>query len=898
MSISSQKAPTTVTSAVVSRGFDSKHPEIIAPTPLSVALIGPEEHSRTVVAKALADTRRAVIREFNSYPPEADHLRRLLTSFDVVVLELDSDPEVVLELVEGMGAGDAAALIVYSEKNDPKLAIRLMRAGAREVLLLPLERGAVAEALVRITATPHEKARDIQKTQGDKTTGGLHVFVGSKGGSGVTTVACNVAIALAQRPEHRILLIDLALPIGDSALCLGISAGYSTEDALRSIDRLDASFLQNMLVKHRSGVFVLAAPTKVPDIEISKGAIDKLIAIARQEFDYVIVDVGSRIDVAAKVLFEDASTIYLVTQTGISELRNSNRLISQFFAEGNQNLEIVINRFESRFQEPANEDVIAKALGRPVRWKIPDDQDAARALQYGDTGLPETRTSRLSLEMASSINGLPIPQEKKWEIEPQSPGKDAAQAGSGIYESTGTPTLSSEDAHSTPTITWPAPDPITYGNRLTFAQLNATASAQGTLVYTPGPGYVLPVGTHSLWVTFTPEDSAGHPPQQASVTIAVSKATPAVSWPTPHKIVYGTVLDDAQLNAAVPVPGRFDYTPAAGEILPPGIHTLSVTFTPADTANYAAAQATVSLSVAKAKSAVHWPTPAPILYGSQLTNAQLCARASVPGSFEYKPDLGAVLAAGEHELSLVFTPADTLGYSISQTAVSLKVTKAVPAITWRAPDPIAHDVTLSATQLNAGATVPGSFAFSPAAGEKLAPGVHEISAIFTPADTLNYTTASAVVSLTVTEKVPAVITWPAPSAISYGAALSAVQLSATASVPGTFAYTPSAGHVLAPGRYTLSVTFIPSEPEKYAKAQAAVELEVEGSPYPASSPHPAAEAPASRAFTAANFAPAESIPAERPGEIAAAAPKPRETRTYKGAVYEKGEDGQWHLQKN
>ena len=118
-----------------------------------------------------------------------------------------------------------------------------------------------------------------------------------------------------------------------------------------------------------------------------KDAIDKLIAIARQEFDYVIVDVGSRIDVAAKVLFEDASTIYLVTQTGISELRNSNRLISQFFAEGSENLEIVINRFESRFLETANEDVITKALGRPVRWKIPDDQDAARALQHGDGGL-------------------------------------------------------------------------------------------------------------------------------------------------------------------------------------------------------------------------------------------------------------------------------------------------------------------------------------------------------------------------------------------------------------------------------------------------------------------------------------------------------------------------------
>ena len=898
MNISSQKAPHTVGSTAASRGFDWKQAEAAAPAPLSVALIGPDEQTRTLVAKALADTRRAVIREFNSYPPEPEHLRRLLMSFDVVVLDLDSDPDLVLELVEETGANEPAAIMVFSEKNDPKLAIRLMRAGTREVLQLPFERGVVAQALARVTAAPGERARETEKSRGQKAPGGLHVFLGSKGGSGVTTVACNVAIALAQRPEHRILLIDLALPIGDCALCLGISAGYSTEDALRNSDRLDASLLHNLLVKHRSGVFVLAAPTKVPDIEISEGAINKLIAVARQEFDYVIVDVGSRIDVAAKVLFEDASTIYLVTQTGISDLRNSNRLISQFFAGGSENLEIVINRFESRFLEPANEDVITKALGRPVRWMIPDDQDAARALQHGDVGLAETRTSRISLEMASSINGLPIPQERNRDIDPRGPSMDAARAGSGVYEPASTLSPPSADGRSAPTITWPTPDPIGYGNRLTFAQLNATASAEGTLVYTPGPGYVLPVGMHSLWVTFTPADSNGHAPQQASVTIVVTKGTPAISWPTPVKIVYGTALGEAHLNASAPVPGKFEYSPAAGEMLPPGMHTLSVTFTPADTANYATAQATVSLSVAKAKSAIHWLAPAPIMYGTQLSNAQLCARASASGSFEYKPDLGAVLAAGEHELTVVFTPADTLGYSISQSAVSLRVTKATPAVRWPTPYPIAHDVALSATQLNAIAPVPGSFAYTPAAGEKLAPGVHELSAIFTPADTLNYATVSLTVSLTVTEKLPALITWPNPSAISYGTALSAVQLNATASVPGTFVYTPSAGHVLAPGRYTLSASFIPSEAEKYGKAQATVELEVEGSPYATSLQNQPAEAPASRAITATDFAPAESIQADGSHEHTAADTRPRETRTYKGAVYEKGEDGQWHLQKN
>ncbi len=871
------------------------HAAPIAVKPLSVALIGPDEDKRTVVAKALVDSRRAIVREFNSYPPEVNHLQRLLTTFDVVILDLDSDPDVALELLEGTSASDAATIMVYSEKNDPKLAIRLMRAGAREYLLLPFERGAVAEALIRAAAIRE------QVVSGEKSLGGLRVFAGSKGGSGVTTVACNVAIALAQNSDQKILLIDLALPIGDVALCLGISAGYSTEDALRNIDRLDTSFLQNLLVRHRSGVFVLAAPTKVPDVDVSKEAIDKLIAIARREFDHVIVDVGSRIDVAAKALFQDASTIYLVTQTGISDLRNSNRLISQFFAEGSQNLEIVINRFESRFLEPANEDVIAKALGRPVRWKFPDDQDAARALQYGDSGFPETRISRISLEMASSITGRPIPQEKKWDfdlsdldthIAPQDSGNNEAQS------NTFSNTISeSAEARTAPTITWLAPEPITYGHKLTFAQLNATASADGTLVYTPGPGYVLPVGTHTLWVTFTPADSNVCAPLQTGVSIVVAKATLAISWPTPARTVYGNALDDVQLNASASIPGKFDYSPARGEMLPPGMHTLSVTFTPADTANYNPSHATVSLSVAKAKSEIQWPAPAPITYGTQLSGAQLCAASSVKGTFEYNPGLGAVLAAGEHKLSVAFTPADTLGYSTSRAAVSVTVAKAVPAIKWRAPDPIPYGVALSAIQLNAVAPVPGSFAFTPAAGERLAPGVHELSATFTPTDKLNYSMVSAVVSLTVTEKSPIIVTWPTPSAISYGIALSDIQLNATASVPGTFVYTPSAGHVLAPGKYTLSASFTPADTAKHAMAQATVELEVEGLLYGAPLPAAADESPSEWAFTATPSAPADPTPAAETAECAATETKPRETRTYKGAVYEKGEDGQWHLQK-
>ena len=237
--------------------------------------------------KALADTRRANVREFDSYPPEVDYMKRLAASFDVIVLDADSDPNAALGLMEKVNAGEMAKFIVYSERSDPKLAVRALRAGAREFVQFPLAQGVIDEVLARIAATLQQRAVPPEKTLGK-----LLIFVGSKGGSGVTTVACNVAIALAQNSDQRVLLIDLALPIGDAALCLGIAADYSTQDALRNIDRLDARYLENLLVKHQSGVYVLAAPTKVPEGEVSKVAVDRLIAVARHEFDHVIVDVG------------------------------------------------------------------------------------------------------------------------------------------------------------------------------------------------------------------------------------------------------------------------------------------------------------------------------------------------------------------------------------------------------------------------------------------------------------------------------------------------------------------------------------------------------------------------------------------------------------------------------
>jgi len=389
--------------------IEASGPDFLGADALSIALIGPDERRRKEAAAALLLCNGVEVREYAAYPASLDEVPRLVEQRnDVIIIELDSNPEFALELVEAICSTGQSTVMVYSSKSDPDMLVRCMRAGAREFLTTPFAHSTVAESLVRA-----QSRRTVVRLP-RKTGGRLLVFLGAKGGAGVTTLACNFAVALATESGQSTLLIDLDLPLGDAALNLGIVSEYSTVNALQDAGRLDASFLHKLLVKHSSGVSVLAAPGKFPQFHASNEAIDKLMTVARQEFDNVVVDVGSRLDLTDTALFRDAFSIYLVTQAGIPELRNSNRLISQFFTVGSPKLEIVLNRYEQRTLGVSDE-TITKALTRPATWKVPNDYASVRQMQNTATplALGDTPIARLIRQMATAICGQRATQPKK-----------------------------------------------------------------------------------------------------------------------------------------------------------------------------------------------------------------------------------------------------------------------------------------------------------------------------------------------------------------------------------------------------------------------------------------------------------------------------------------------------
>jgi pilus assembly protein CpaE len=382
-------------------------PESLHPKPLIVAVVSPDRQHRIAATDAVAQCGNVEPREFPEYPPNLTNVASLLgQGFDAVLIDLDGNQEYALALVEKLCTEGSTIVMVFSGKADSELILRSMHAGAREFFTVPFTQSSIAKALQWVVAQrqPISTAR--------KADGRQLIFFGSKGGAGVTTVATNFAVAIAEESLQSTLLIDLNLHLGDAAMNLGIDAPYSIVDALQNATHLDAHLLAKLVVRHDSGLSVLAAPAELPANMATNVAIGSLLQVARRQFHYVVVDAGKKIDLKQMHLFEESATAYLVTQIGIPELRNANRLIAQFTADNGPKLEVVINRHQSRSTGLSDEH-LAKALNRTIHWKIPNDYAAVRKMQ--STAIPivhqDSSIAGVIRQMARSVCGTSAARE-------------------------------------------------------------------------------------------------------------------------------------------------------------------------------------------------------------------------------------------------------------------------------------------------------------------------------------------------------------------------------------------------------------------------------------------------------------------------------------------------------
>jgi pilus assembly protein CpaE len=375
----------------------------------SVVLISPDEAARRNLRRALDAQRATILRELTVYPSYA-HLPALLDSdSDAFLVEMDSDPDIAMDVVEAICTRKpSATVMVYSGSTESDQMVRSMRAGAREFLTGAIAPAQLCEALVRAAARRPD--RTTKKTRGK-----LMVFWGAKGGSGVTTLAANFAIALRMETATEVALVDLNPDLGDVALLLGVTPRFTVAEALQNSKRLDLDFVTTLMTEHSSGISILAAPdTYRSSIQSESRTVGKLMDVLGNQYPYVVVDAGRALGDGLDPLFQMADTIYLVTQLSIPALRNTQRFISHIQHEGERNIELVVNRFEPRKTEFDDEGV-TKVLGLKPKWKVPNDYASVhRSSNAGNPLILENSPVANALRtMARAAAGRPTAAAKK-----------------------------------------------------------------------------------------------------------------------------------------------------------------------------------------------------------------------------------------------------------------------------------------------------------------------------------------------------------------------------------------------------------------------------------------------------------------------------------------------------
>jgi len=388
--------------------LDTPH-SYIARNTLAVVLISPDEQRRRALAAAFERQQATITGELGGYPSYNNLAKVTETGCDVVVVDLDGDPDVALDLVETVCGNTAVTVMAYSQRRDPDVLVRCMHAGAREFLTEPLTDAVLAEAVIRASA------RRLEVAGRKRVDGRMLVFWGAKGGVGVSTVAANFAIALRRNSGSEIVLVDLHPDLGDLAVSLGLSPKFTVSDALLNSDRLDQDFVATLLTDHTSGVRVLAAPDEYRvDSAVTEGGLGRLLHVLRGAYPYVVIDAGPSLGPAADLLFQSADVIYLVAQADIAALHNAQRMILRM--RDAHRLDLVLNRSDSRRIE-IDDDQVEKALGVPVKWRVPNDFQSAHRSHNTATplALGNSPISRALDKMAREACGKPArPAGKKW----------------------------------------------------------------------------------------------------------------------------------------------------------------------------------------------------------------------------------------------------------------------------------------------------------------------------------------------------------------------------------------------------------------------------------------------------------------------------------------------------
>ncbi len=290
----------------------------------------------------------------------------------ILVVELPAAGDTLVQISQFKLEHPDVAIFLSTDNLDSDTLLKALRAGAQEVLRRPLDRAALREAVERVQAQAAKKDSHDQRS---------HVVVtvfSNKGGSGVSTVAANLAINLHRFTGRETVLADLDYHSGDAAFMLGLTPTRSLAEVLAAPE-VDSASVQAGLMRHDSGLFVLPQPDNPERLEsTTPRQIGAVLEILSSTFELVVVDTPHVFNDVTLEVFDRSSTILIVTELSISSVRAARRSLDVFhklnYTAAEDRVRLIVNRHNG--QSAISNEQVADTLQFPVYHHVANDYAA------------------------------------------------------------------------------------------------------------------------------------------------------------------------------------------------------------------------------------------------------------------------------------------------------------------------------------------------------------------------------------------------------------------------------------------------------------------------------------------------------------------------------------------
>jgi pilus assembly protein CpaE len=327
-------------------------------------------------------------------------------SFATLATRLEGQPLVVV-LGPSNATGDKLAeaerllqphrevgTVLVTDELSTSLLQTALRSGVKDVLAAPVDTDQLVDAVGRVAhglevpaARPTSISIPTPEVGAEPGEQGQVITVFStKGGAGKSMLAANLAVVLARRsPERPVVLVDADLQFGDVAVMLKLAPQHTIVDAVSSLDQLDATYLQQLLMRHEpSGLQILPAPLE-PSFadQISAAEIVQIIQLLRSFCSYVVVDTPAYFNEVVLGVIEESDEVLLIAGMDIPNIKNVKiglqtlRLLNVPMSK----LHLVLNRANSKVKLDVSD--VEQTLKIKAESLIPSDVVVPQSVNKG-----------------------------------------------------------------------------------------------------------------------------------------------------------------------------------------------------------------------------------------------------------------------------------------------------------------------------------------------------------------------------------------------------------------------------------------------------------------------------------------------------------------------------------